>query len=116
MSKTSFERHNHSQRGEHSQRVPPAPPPSAASARDGVELGRERARRYLPDLVDLLAAIALGSDSEAPLHSRMMSAKAIVDLAGSVPQPIPTLPPGAADGRPQAGEQTFAAGAERESD
>jgi hypothetical protein len=76
--------------------------------------GREKARRYLPDLVDLLAAIALSPSSEAPLHSKMMSAKHIMDIAGAIPQPIPTLLPGAADGRPRTDEQTFAAGAERE--
>jgi len=115
MAKTPHEPRNHSQRGEPSQHVPDVPPPSASSGADGVSVGRERARRYLPDMVDLLAAIALSPDSEAALHTKMMSAKHLMDIAGAIPQPTPTLPP-AADGRPRAGEQTFAAGAERESD
>ena len=118
MPKTPSDRHNHSKRGEHSQNVPPAPSPSASCAADGVSVGREKARRFLPDCVDLLAAIALSPSSEAPLHSKMMSAMRITDIAGAIPQPTPTLPlpPGAADRRPQASEQTFAAGADCGSD
>ena len=46
-----------SERRSHPERVPRVPLPSAASARDGAELAREEARRYLPDAVRLLAGM-----------------------------------------------------------
>lgn len=54
-----------SERRSHPERVPSAPAPVAASARDGMELAREEARCYLPDAVRLLAGIAFAPDSEA---------------------------------------------------
>jgi hypothetical protein len=84
-----------SERPSRTERIPRVPPPSAASARDGAELAREEARRYLPDAVRLLAGIALAPDSEAALHTRMLCAKQIVEIAGVIPQttPSPPLPP-----------------------
>ena len=76
-------------------RVPVAPEPSSISAAEGMEHARELARRYLPDLVRLHAGIALGSNSEALLHTRMLSAKEIRELAGGgLPQtaPAPSTP------------------------
>ena len=92
-------------RGEHVPAVPAAPVPSSASAPDGVERGRAKARRYLPDVVDLLAAIALSPQSEAALHTRMLAGKEIVSIAGAIPQatPLPPLPP--ADERPGDGRE-----------
>ena len=88
--------------------APKVPAPSSASAPDGVERARVRARRYLPDAVDFLAAIAFAPDSEAALHTRMLAAKEIVSIAGGVPQlsPSPPLPP--ADERPGDGRETDA--------
>jgi hypothetical protein len=62
-----------SDRGRNSNRpepLPRTPPPSAANAKDGMEIAQERARRYLPDWVDVCAALALSPDSEAKLHTR----------------------------------------------
>ena len=73
-----------SERASHLQRVPLAPDPSFTSAPDGMGRARELARCYLPDLVQLLAAIALAPGSEAALHTRMLSAKALVDIAGVI--------------------------------
>ena len=77
---------------DHPQRVPLPPEPASASAAEGMELARELARRYLPDLVRLHAGIALGSNSEALLHTRMLSAKEIRELAGGIPQTAPPAP------------------------
>jgi hypothetical protein len=68
-----------------------APTPPAASASDGIAQTRELARRYLPDAVRLLAGIAFGSDSEAALHTKMLAAKQIIDVAAVVP-PTPAAP------------------------
>jgi hypothetical protein len=72
--------------------TPTTPSPSAASPTDGMEEARALARRYLPDLVQLWAGIALGRDTEAGLHTRFLAGKAISDVAGVVPQATPTAP------------------------
>ena len=87
MAKRMFERSSQPQR------VPAAPAPSSTSAPDGMELARELARRYLPDTVRLLAGIALALDTEAGLHTRMMCARTLVEIAGVIPQTTPELPP-----------------------
>ena len=74
-------------------RVPLAPAPSSTSAPEGMERARALARRYLPDLVILHAGIALAADSEAALHTRMLCAKEIRELAGGIPQTAPPAPP-----------------------
>ena len=74
------------------ERLPPSPSPSATTASDGMERARERARCFLPDTVELLAGIALSPDSEAALHTRMLCAKQLVDIAGVIPQATPTPP------------------------
>ena len=86
MAKTFSERTNHSQR------VPDAPDPSAASARDGMESTRAVARRYLPDAMRLFAGIAFAADSEAALHTKYLAAKEIVAIAGVIPQATPAPP------------------------
>jgi hypothetical protein len=57
-----------------------------------MERARALARCYLPDTVRLLAGIALAPDSEAALHSRMLAAKTIVEIAGVIPQATPAPP------------------------
>jgi hypothetical protein len=57
-----------------------------------METAREQSRRFLPDIVRLLAGIALSPNSEAALHTRMLAAKALMDLAGAIPQETPSLP------------------------
>jgi hypothetical protein len=57
-----------------------------------MEVAREEARKYLPNVVKLLASIALSPNSEAALHTRMLAAKQIMDLAGAIPQVTPSLP------------------------
>ena len=57
-----------------------------------MELARELARRYLPDTVRLLAGFALAPDTEAGLHTRMMCARALVEIAGVIPQSTPEPP------------------------
>jgi hypothetical protein len=57
-----------------------------------MERARAMARRYLPDLVRLHAGIALAPDSEAALHTRMLAAKEIRELAGGIPQMAPPAP------------------------
>ena len=86
MAKPPFER------GSQPQRLPEAPSPSATSAPEGMERARALARRYLPQLVRLHAGIALSPDSEAALHTRMLAAKEIRELAGSIPQTAPPAP------------------------
>jgi hypothetical protein len=58
-----------------------------------MERTRLLARRYLPDVVGLLAGIALAPDSEAALHTKMLCAKEIVAIAGAIPQATPAPPP-----------------------
>jgi hypothetical protein len=87
MAKPPFER------GNHPPRVPATPEPSSASAPEGMARARALARRYLPDAVHLLAGMAFGSDSEAALHTRMLCAKEIVEIAGVIPQATPAPPP-----------------------
>ena len=86
MAKPPFER------GGRPQRLPEAPSPSATSAPEGMERARALARRYLPQLVRLHAGIALAPDSEAALHTRMLAAKEIRELAGGIPQTAPPAP------------------------
>jgi hypothetical protein len=86
MPKTPFERSSRPQG------VPLAPPPSSTLAPEGMERARALARCYLPDTVRLLAGIALAPDSEAALHSRMLAAKTIVEIAGVIPQATPSPP------------------------
>jgi hypothetical protein len=81
-----------SERSSHSECVPSVPAPSEAHAGDGMELARELARRYLPDTVRLLAGIALAPDTEAGLHTRMMCARSLVEIAGVIPQATPEPP------------------------
>jgi hypothetical protein len=72
---------------------PNAPAPLAPSDRDGMELAREEARRYLPNLVRLFAGIELAPDSEAALHTRMMCGKSLMEISGVIPQATPSPPP-----------------------
>jgi hypothetical protein len=92
MAKSPFDR------GSHPQRLPEAPSPSATSAPEGMERARALARCYLPQLVRLHAGIALAPDSEAALHTRMLAAKEIRELAGGIPQTAPPPPPRDEDG------------------
>ena len=78
-----------SERPARAHRVPSAPPPASASAPEGMERARALARSYLPELVRLHAGIALSPDSEAALHTRMLAAKEIRELAGGIPQMAP---------------------------
>jgi len=80
------------------QRIPLVPAPSSASAQEGVADGRELAGRYWCDLVALNAAIAFGSPSEATLHTRVMAAKEIRELAAGVLPSSPAFEPAAATG------------------
>ena len=80
------------ERGSQAQRLLAAPAPSATSAPEGMERARALARRYLPQLVRLHAGIALSPDSEAALHTRMLAAKEIRELAGGIPQTAPPPP------------------------
>jgi hypothetical protein len=57
-----------------------------------MELAREEARRYLPNTVPMLAAIAFSPDSEAGLHTRQLCTKQIADIAGVIPQATPSTP------------------------
>jgi hypothetical protein len=72
--------------------VPSTPAPSAAKSGDGMKVAREQSRRYLPDIVKLLAGIALSPNSEAASHTRMLAAKQLVDIAGAIPQATPSSP------------------------
>jgi hypothetical protein len=72
--------------------LPLAPAPSAANAKDGMEIAREKARRYLPDWVDTCAAIALSPDSDCGLHTRYMCGHELSSIAGAIPQALPVLP------------------------
>jgi hypothetical protein len=57
-----------------------------------MERARALARRYLPELARLHAGIALSPDSKAALHTRMLAAKEIRELAGGIPQTAPPAP------------------------
>jgi len=81
--------------------LPPGEPPLSATAETGMEEGRALARRYLANVVRLQAAIAFGANSEAGLHTRMLAAKSIADIAGAVPQFAPVAP--SLDGGPSNG-------------
>ena len=70
---------------------PTTPTPSADSPSDGMMEARLLAKRYMSDAVRLLAGIAFAPDSEAPLHTRMLAAKQLIEVAGVVP-PTPVAP------------------------
>jgi hypothetical protein len=53
-----------------------------------MENAKELARRYLPNAVELLAAVAFGDDNPASLHSRVIAAKEIITVAEILPQGI----------------------------
>lgn len=78
--------------GLHRVELPRAPTPSALSARDGLAAARERARCFLPDLVDLMAAIALAPDAEASLHTRLLAGREVRELAFGLPPAVPEAP------------------------
>jgi hypothetical protein len=82
----------YTERPNHQHRVPDAPTPLSASPRDGMEGARSLARRYLVNAVRLHAGIAFSEQSEAPLHTKMLSAKEIAAIAGAIPQATPTPP------------------------
>ena len=82
----------YTERPNHQRRVPDAPAPLSASPRDGMEGARSLARRYLVNAVRLHAGIAFSEQSEAPLHTKMLSAKEIAAIAGAIPQSTPTPP------------------------
>jgi hypothetical protein len=69
--------------------VPSPPKPSAARPVDGMDIARAEARRYLPNLVRLLASLALSPESELPLHTRWLCANRLADIAGVIPQHLP---------------------------
>lgn len=52
-----------------------------------------KAQRYLPDLVDLHAGIALGTHTDATLHTRAYSARELRELAMGAPPTVPMAPP-----------------------
>jgi hypothetical protein len=83
----------HISRNSHNpEHLPRTPPPSTSNEKDGMEIAREKARRYLPDIVDMCAAIALAPDSEAKLHTRFLAGHEISTIAGVIPQMLPELP------------------------
>jgi hypothetical protein len=73
---------NSSERSGRGDRVPPAPAPLAASARDGAEHAREEVRRYLPNLARALLGIGLHPDAAAGLHTRTLAIGKLLDIAG----------------------------------
>jgi hypothetical protein len=81
-----------SERPARAQRVPSAPPPSSASASEGMELARETARRYLLNIVLLWAAVAFAPDSEASLWVKVQCARLLAEMAGAIPQAVPEAP------------------------
>jgi hypothetical protein len=46
----------------------------------------------MPNVVRLLAGIALAEGSEAALHTKLLAAKEIAAIAGVLPQPTPSPP------------------------
>jgi hypothetical protein len=58
-----------------------------------MKVGRDLARRYLPNAVRSYAAIAFAPDSEAALHTKVLAINGLVTLAGGIPQAIPAPPP-----------------------
>jgi hypothetical protein len=80
------------ERSSRPQRVPSAPPPSSASASEGMEFARETARRYLLNTVLLWAAVAFAPDSEASLWTRVQCARLLAEVAGAIPQTVPEAP------------------------
>jgi hypothetical protein len=70
---------------------PATPTPSSDSPSDGMAEARSLAKRYMSDAVRLLAGIAFAPDSEAALHTRLMAAKQLIEVAGIV-QPTPVAP------------------------
>lgn len=70
---------------------PTTPSPSSDSPSDGMTEARSLAKRYMSDAVRLLAGIAFAPDSEAPLHTRMLACKQLIEVAGIAP-PTPVAP------------------------
>jgi hypothetical protein len=70
---------------------PTTPTPSADSPSDGMTEARSLAKRYMCDAIKLLAGIAFAPDSEAPLHTRMLACKQLIEVAGIAP-PTPVAP------------------------
>ena len=65
---------------------PAAPPPLADDPQAGWDRARDLARRYLPNSVDLLAAVAFAHDSRAKLHTRILATRQLLEIADVVPQ------------------------------
>lgn len=77
----------------HREPVPAAPAPAAATAIDGMAVGREEARRYMPNNVRLWAAVAFSPDAEVSLWTRVQASRLIAEAAGEIQPRMPTLPP-----------------------
>ena len=75
------------------QEVHDAPDPTSDSTQEGIDAARSLSRRYLPDVVRLLAGVALHPDTDAAVHTRVMAAKSIIEIAGGMPQAFPEAPP-----------------------
>jgi hypothetical protein len=56
-----------------------------------MENAKETARRYLPDAIDFLAAVAFVNDTPASLHTRVIAAKEIIAVAAVIPQGVPMI-------------------------
>jgi hypothetical protein len=67
-------------------RPPATPPPLADDPQAGLDRARDLARRYLPNSVDLLAAVAFAQDGRAKLHTRVLATRQLLDIADVVPQ------------------------------
>ncbi len=70
---------------------PTTPTPSSENPSDGVTEARSLAKRYMTDAIRLLAGIAFSPDSEAALHTRVLAAKQLIEVAGIAP-PTPVAP------------------------
>jgi hypothetical protein len=91
------------QRSNHAGTVPSVPEPSSRSASNGMDVGRELARCFVPDNVRLWAALAFGADAEVSLWTRLQATRLIAEFAGAIGQrplgaPLPLLDE-RADGR-----------------
>jgi hypothetical protein len=71
--------------------TPVTPTPSFESPSDGMTEARSLAKRYMTDAVRLLAGVAFSPDSQAALHTRVLAAKQLIEVAGIVP-PVPAAP------------------------
>jgi hypothetical protein len=82
--------------------LPAAPPPSGTNPSEGMILAQAMARQFMPNSVQLWAAVAFSENSPASIWTKVQCARMLALTAGAFPEATPMAPQpldGGSDGR-----------------